>query len=701
MSWYSKVAWSEGLFLRQHHLQQNDRYIEQLLENRTRHISPYPWGFSALEIDRDLAQQNKFALRRGAAASSRTARPSTCRARPRCRRRSTCPRASDKQTVWLTMPVATANGREVDMAEAPSGSRYVRDLETIVDAASSMHVEQEIEVAHLRAAFDVRKTPKPGFHCLKVARILEVRDKTIVFDETFAPPVLVTQAHPVVAGWVDRVDRLGRHQARGAGALRRRPELGRRAAGVRLLHAADAQPRDQRPQAPAQLASTCIPSELYQELLRHRRRALDLLAQRGWRANIPTTTTTTWTDVFEPVLADIQRLLSLDLGRAIRLDLIQRGAERLRRGGPRPHLFRNATFVLEVAARLPLTQIQQQFPALCKVGPNTKMNEIVQTHLPGIELVHMPTPPRQIRAISDHVYFYLDKSSRALAGIQRLPAAWACTSPATGRTWSSTSGRSWKTADERQGRSVRLRAARPSSGPTRAAAAADADPGGGMPNPGGGMRPQPAAAGRSRAGRRRCRCRRANARRTDADAWRRAAASTRASPIPTSSRSMRRSAACRSGSPTTGCRGAQSQQQPLFPDRNQQPQQQAPTQKIPLEVALNARDGGAVLGRQPDHRGGGAAADPARPPAADDRRDAGRAADGARRQRDPAIRADGWSRPASSQEDARVAKYVLCATADDIVQNLPGTDRARLDAVFDGGAVLPGAAPRAWASSRS
>ena len=64
MSWYSKVAWSEGLFLRQHHLQQSDRYFERLVENRTHYISPYPWGFASLEIDRDLAQQNKFALRR-------------------------------------------------------------------------------------------------------------------------------------------------------------------------------------------------------------------------------------------------------------------------------------------------------------------------------------------------------------------------------------------------------------------------------------------------------------------------------------------------------------------------------------------------------------------------------------------------------------------------------------------------------------
>ena len=64
MSWYSKVFWSEGLFLRPHHLQQNDRYVEHLLERRVGQVTPYPWGFSSLEIDRDLAQQSKFSLRR-------------------------------------------------------------------------------------------------------------------------------------------------------------------------------------------------------------------------------------------------------------------------------------------------------------------------------------------------------------------------------------------------------------------------------------------------------------------------------------------------------------------------------------------------------------------------------------------------------------------------------------------------------------
>ena len=66
MSWNSKVVWSAGLFLRPHHLQQSDRYFEHLVESRVRQVTPYPWGFSALEIDRDLLEQRKFALRRAA-----------------------------------------------------------------------------------------------------------------------------------------------------------------------------------------------------------------------------------------------------------------------------------------------------------------------------------------------------------------------------------------------------------------------------------------------------------------------------------------------------------------------------------------------------------------------------------------------------------------------------------------------------------
>jgi type VI secretion system protein ImpJ len=117
-------------------------------------------------------------------------------------------------------------------------------------------------------------------------------------------------------------------------------------------------------------------------------------------------------NVFAPVMRDLQDFLSARLGRrAIRLELVERATNAFISTIRDRTLFRNATFVLEVAARRPLTEIQLQFPHLFKVGPNTKMNEIVHAHLPGVPLIHLPTPPPQIRAITDHVYFFFDRQS--------------------------------------------------------------------------------------------------------------------------------------------------------------------------------------------------------------------------------------------------------------------------------------------------
>lgn len=408
MSWYSKVTWSEGLFLRQHHLQQNDRYFEKLLENRTRNVSPYPWGFTQVEIDRDMAQQNKFALRR-ASGIFQDGTPFDMPGSSPLPAPLDIPEGAEKQLVWLTMPLASVNGREVDMEEATSGSRFTRDLETIIDSSSNMHVEQEIEVAHPRISFDIRKSSKPGFNCLKIARILEVRDKTIIFDETFAPPAMLLQAHPVVSGWIERVigwvdtklETLSRYAAD--------PSSG---GGLQTFDYFMLQMLNREINVLKHLRSSKYvhPARLYEELLRLSGELWTFSPKRLAPEYAPYDQDNLET-IFEPVLADIQRLLSLDIGRAIRLDLVERAANAYLAAVTDRTLFRNATFVIEVSAKKPLTQIQQQFPALCKVGPNTKMNEIVQTHLPGIEIVHMPTPPRQIRAISDHVYFYLDKSS--------------------------------------------------------------------------------------------------------------------------------------------------------------------------------------------------------------------------------------------------------------------------------------------------
>ena len=127
-------------------------------------------------------------------------------------------------------------------------------------------------------------------------------------------------------------------------------------------------------------------------------------------------------DSFGEIVADIQRLLSRDVGRAIRLPLRQvRQNSYLAEVADR-NLFREAAFIIEVESAKPLTQVQSQFPELCKVGPNTRMSEIVNNNLPGIGLQHLPNPPRQIRVLSSNVYFRLERNSPLWREFSTAPA---------------------------------------------------------------------------------------------------------------------------------------------------------------------------------------------------------------------------------------------------------------------------------------
>ncbi len=62
MSWKNKVVWSEGLFLRPQHFQQQDRYLETFVEERTRTLRAYSWGVTELKLDEEALTLGKLAI---------------------------------------------------------------------------------------------------------------------------------------------------------------------------------------------------------------------------------------------------------------------------------------------------------------------------------------------------------------------------------------------------------------------------------------------------------------------------------------------------------------------------------------------------------------------------------------------------------------------------------------------------------------
>jgi len=410
MSWYSKVHWAEGVFLKPQHFQQGDRYHERLLQTRVQRISPYPWGFSALEIDRDLALQSRFGLRR-ATGIMPDGTPFDLPADGPLPEPVDIQDTASKQIIWLTLPVASVNTREAADLSAESAARYFPMPETFIDSTADLTTEGEIDVAHLRLAFEVRKTPKPGYANLGIARILEVRDRTVLLDDKYIPPVLTTSSTPQIDGWIDRVigwvetkiEELARYAAdvSAGGGLQNVDYL-----ILQMLNRT-------LPVMQHFRRSTYVhPERLYEEFLRLAGELATFGSSERRAARYPAYDQDDLENVFAPVITDIQDFLAASQPRrAIRLEIVERAQNAFISVIRDRSLFRTASFVLEVSAARPLTEIQSQFPRLFKIGPNTKMNEIVNTNLPGVPLVHMPTPPPQIRALTDHVYFYFDKTS--------------------------------------------------------------------------------------------------------------------------------------------------------------------------------------------------------------------------------------------------------------------------------------------------
>ena len=371
------------------------------------------------------------------------------------------------------MPVAAPNTREVDERDADSASRFIAAAETFIDSTSALRIEEEIDVAYPRLRFELRKTAKPGYIGLgDRARSSRSATRRSSSTRNSSPPMLICSAHPVVDGWIDRVDRLDRQQARGAGPLCRRSDRRRRPAKRRLFRAATAQPAHPGAEASSARRATSIRSGCIEEFLRLAGELATFATPERRAREYPAYDHDDLENVFAPLMRDIQDFLSARLGRrAIRLEIIERAQNAFVSTIRDRALFRNATFVLEVAARRPLIEIQNQFPHLFKVGPNTKMNEIVHAHLPGVPLVHLPTPPPQIRAITDHVYFYLDRKSPLWPEFSTASSIGMHFSG----DWpelSSSSGRFWRIGDERQGpsaRSVRPRRADDHPAESRAA----------------------------------------------------------------------------------------------------------------------------------------------------------------------------------------------------------------------------------------
>lgn len=407
----NKVVWSEGLFLRPQHFQQQDRHAERYVEIRSSALRANAWGFVELEIERDLLPTGKLALRRAKGVFPDGTPFCMPDDDPLPAAMEVSPTTRDS-TVFLALPLRRAGASEIDRAMAGDEVTRMRLQELEVrDNTGSNDEPALLEVAGLDARLLLQSEPLDEYTCIPMARILECKaDRQVLLDEGFIPTVARAAAAPRLEAFIREVDGLLHQRGESLGG---RVTAGGRGASAEIADYLMLQAINRYEPVATHLSQAghvhpedlfCFTAGMAGELATYtlpgkRPTPLEPYRHDDLRAT------------FEPLFAAVRSVLSAVLEQsavAIPLETKRFG---IRVGVVRDRsLLDTAVLVLAARADLPSEEFKRMFLSQVKVGPVERIADLVNLGLPGLALRSMPAPPRQVPYHAGFQYFEMEQS---------------------------------------------------------------------------------------------------------------------------------------------------------------------------------------------------------------------------------------------------------------------------------------------------
>jgi type VI secretion system protein ImpJ len=409
--WRRRVLWSEGLFLRPQHFQQQERFLENLLERRARGLRSYGWGFETLEIDEGAAAIGSIGLRQASGVlPDGTVFSLPADDAPPAPLAIRTDHAKDS-LVYLGVVTERPGvpNATLDEQDRHSAFRFGSAAVDVVDSNQGFPDPAPLQLGGLRLQLLPAAELSGAYSAMPVARIVERRaDGQVILDRDFVGPSLSANDCGLLRGYLgelrgllsQRIDALsGRMANPGRGGVaeiaeflllqtvNRASALVEHLANLPRLH-------------PEQLYATCV------EL------AGDLAAfgpDRKLSRPFPAYDHDDHGASFKPVMAQLRLALSMVLEQnAIPIELHDRKYGVRVAVIPDKSLLTTASFVLAASAQLPSETLRQRFPGQLKVGPVEKIRDLVNLQLPGIGVRALPVAPRQIPYHAGFNYFELD-----------------------------------------------------------------------------------------------------------------------------------------------------------------------------------------------------------------------------------------------------------------------------------------------------
>lgn len=412
MSHHNRVVWSEGMFLRPQHFQQQDRYIERNIDQRINAIHGYGWGFHELKLDQELLKQGKLSLIAGKGVlpdGTAFNIPQDNEPPPVLE----IPENVHNELVFLGIPLLRPGALEVNIGEeGQSLARFQAIDAEIRDSADNAGELQQVQIGKLQLKLLRESDDLSGFACLGVARIVESReDKQVILDDQYIVTSVDVKASSRFVGFLTELAGLLHH--RGEALASRLSDSGRSGsaeiADYLLLQLVN---RLEPLVLHLSTIKTLHPLALYTELVQMAGELSTFTTRNKRPIEFANYLHDRPQETFSAVFQSLRQNLSMVLEQtAVPLELAERKyGIRVSPINDRS-MIGTSTFILAVKADIPDEELRVRFPAQIKIGPVEKIRQLVNAQLPGIGLRALPVAPRQIPYHAGYTYFSLDPKS--------------------------------------------------------------------------------------------------------------------------------------------------------------------------------------------------------------------------------------------------------------------------------------------------
>lgn len=412
----NKVMWQEGMLMRPHHFQQQQRYNDYRNNLRFRAIHDLSWGFTELSLNHELLEQGKIMID----SASGILPDGTVFSIPD---QDALPdplhpahfSGEESRNVYLALPVASDVRSEI--SDGQRAGRYrlnyadVRDLHTEGGDARTLTLGQ-LTPRIMSGAEDLS-----AYVTLPMCRIQDRNaDGSLILDKNFIPSCqniyvskrlseFLKEVQGTIGGRAsDLANRIGSPAQSGIADIAEFMML-------QLLN------RNQTRFTHRARRPHLHPEDLYLDLAGLLGELMTFTEPSRLPCPLDVYDHRNLTETFRTLLPEVTRALHTVLSpRAVNLPL------HLRDGIWQADvhdsaLLQSATFVLAVAAKMQTDQIQRQFIQQSKISSPEKIRNMVSVQIPGIPLHTLMVAPRQLPYHSGFSYFELDKNGAAWAEV--------------------------------------------------------------------------------------------------------------------------------------------------------------------------------------------------------------------------------------------------------------------------------------------